>query len=107
MELSPDLPFPIDYDSVGSRADFHTLDNDKWLMDTEVRYRLRKRKGMWELVMVYIYFHNPFQIFCKTIDKYPSERKAKMYAGILQRAIGKDARGNIKTREDAFNICDN
>ena len=88
-------------------TDFIVLENDKWLMNTEVRYNLQKQKGLWQLTMVYISINNPFKLLCRKIDSYSSEKKAKIFAEILQRGIRKDARGTLKTNKNAFHICDN
>lgn len=107
MYLSPDIPFPVVITETGDSCDLKFLRKDSWLMDTEVRYALEKKKGLWQLTMVYVAVENPFKLYRKTIDAYHSEKKALLYARLLQRGIRKDARGTLKTNRDAFNICHN
>ena len=107
MYISSDIPFWKPVDALGDIGDLKLLREDKWLMDTEVKYNLKEKKGLWYLTMIYVSIHNPFKLICKKIDVYNSENKAKTFADILQRGIRKDARGTLKTNENAFNICDN
>ncbi len=107
MYISPNIPFRNPKEVPGKAMDLDFLENDGWLMDTEVRYHLQKRKGLWQLAMIYIATQNPFKLLCRKIDSYPSEKKAKIFAEILQRGIRKDARGTLKTNKNAFHICDN
>jgi len=107
MFISPDIPFPQVVDTLGKPSDLNILMDDSWLIDTEVRYRLVDRKGLWYLSMIYVAVQNPLQLICRKIDHYHSEKKAHIFARLLQRGIRKDARGTLKTRGDAFNLCDN
>ena len=107
MYISPNLPFTQPTDFVGSPEDFSMLKEDKWLMDTEVKYQLLEKRGLWHLTMIYVAIDNPLKFICRKIDVYNSEKKAKTFASILQRGIRKDARGTLKTNQDALNICYN
>ena len=83
------------------------LKEDKWLMDTEVKYQLIEKRGLWYLTMIYVAVDDPLKFICRAIDVYNSEKKAKTFASILQRGIRKDARGTLKTNQYALYICDN
>lgn len=107
MYISSDIPFHKPMDILGDTCDFKLLIDDKWLMNTEVKYLLVEKKGLWHLTMIYVAVENPFRFICKKIDHYNSEKKAKTFASILQRSIRKDARGTLKTNQNAFNICQN
>ncbi|MEM1318879.1 MAG: hypothetical protein AAGG75_01415 [Bacteroidota bacterium] len=107
MLIPPNFPTPLSPEGLGTRADMKVLVHDKWLINTEVRYDLKKRYGQWHLTMIYIAVNNPLQFICRNIDTYPSEKKAQLYAQIFLRGIRKDARGTLKTNQDAFNFCDN
>ena len=72
-----------------------------------MRYHLQKKRGLWELSMIYIAIENPMKFLCRKIDAYSSEKKAITFAKILQRGIRKDARGTLKSNQNAFNICAN
>ena len=107
MYISPNIPFHKSLDFPGKSEDFALLNEDRWLMNTEVRYNLNKRKGLWHLTMIYIAIENPLKFICRKIDVYNSQKKAIFFADILQRAIRKDARGTLKTNQNAFNFCSN
>ncbi len=107
MFISPHIPLEFNAETPGRREDLQLFVDDRWLMNTEVRYLLQKRKGLWELTMLYISVLDPLKFICRKIDTYSSEKKAKTFAQILQRGIRKDARGTLKTNRDAFNFCDN
>lgn len=107
MYISPDIPFYKPTEHLGSASDFNFLKEDQWLMNTEVKYQLLEKNGLWHLTMIYIAVDNPMQFMCRKIDVYNSERKAKTYASILQRGIRKDPRGTLKTNKDAIYICKN
>ena len=107
MYISPDIPFFKLTDFPGKQEDLKLRIEDRWLMDTEVRYQLIEKKGLWYLTMIYIAVDNPFKFICRKIDTYNSEKKAKTFASILQRGIRKDARGTLKTNRNAFNFCNN
>jgi hypothetical protein len=91
----------------GDKRDLDFLENDQWLHNTEVRYYILERRGRWYVTMIFIAVENPLRFFCRFIDHYESARKAENYAEIFQRSIRKDARGTLKTNEDALNICYN
>lgn len=107
MYISADIPFRKPTDFLGKPIDFKLLQEDRWLMNTEVKYLLEKKNGLWHLTMVYVAIENPLKFICRKIDVYNSEKKAKTFASILQRGIRKDARGTLKTNQNAINICNN
>ena len=107
MDLFGDIPFHDSPESSGLAIDLIFLDEEKWLLNTEVRYRIWRRNGMWELSMIYISITDPLKFICRVIDSYNSETKANTFASIMQRGIGKDVRGTLKTNRDALNFCDN
>lgn len=107
MYISPDLPSRTVREMPGNQSDLRLLEEDTWLINTEVRYHLQEKKSRWHLTMVYVAVENPMKLICRKIDAYPSEKKALTYALILQRGIRKDARGALKTNHDALHLCNN
>ena len=107
MYISSDIPLNFNRERAGTKADLKVLLEDDWLRDTEVKYLLEEKNGLWHLSMIYISIHDALKFVCRRIDVYNSEKKAVTYARILQRGIRKDARGTLKTNRDAFNFCDN
>jgi hypothetical protein len=107
LYLSDNISNGNTLETPGQLIDLSFLHKDSWLINTEVRYHLQKKKGLWELNMVYIAIENPIKFLLKKIDVYSSEKKAIIFAKILQRGIRKDARGTLKSDRNAFNICAN
>lgn len=107
MHMPTDFPYQITPENPGEGRDMKILIEDRWLMNTEVRYYLVERKSHWHLTMIYIAVNNPLQLICRKIDTYNSEKKAKTFAEIMMRGIRKDARGTLKTNRDGFHFCDN
>ena len=107
MHIPSNFPINVTPEIPGERIDLNLLERDRWLMDTEVRYWLQARNSQWHLTMIYIALDNPLKFICRKIDTYNSEKKAIIFAKILQRGIRKDARGTLKTNRDAFNFCNN
>ena len=107
MFISPNIPLHSTPETPGKKEDFYLMVNDKWLINTEVKYRLEEKNNLWHLTMIYIAVDNPLKFICRKIDTYYSEKKAITFANILQRGIRKDARGTLKTNNDAFNFCNN
>ncbi|MEL7123601.1 MAG: hypothetical protein AAFO07_29435 [Bacteroidota bacterium] len=107
MYITPDIPNRLVVETLGNSTDLQLLKEDKWLMDTEVRYYLIERRSRWHLTMTFIDVDNSLKFICRKIDSYHSEQKAQTFAKIMQRGIRKDARGVLKSNRDAFNICNN
>ncbi len=107
MRIPADFPYQHTPEIPGEDQDMKILREDKWLMNTEVRYQLVERRSQWHLTMIYIAIDNPLKLICRKIDTYNSEKKAKTFAEIMMRGIRKDARGTLKTNRDGFHFCDN
>ena len=107
MYISSDLPHKPTREVPGRKVDMKLLLEGTWLLDTEVRYHLQERDSQWHLTMLYIALNNPLKFICRKINTYNSEKKAIIFAKILQRGIRKDARGTFKTNEYVIRICDN
>ncbi len=101
------MDFLFSQEKRGLACDLDFIKNGKWLKDSEVRYRLYVEKGRWHLCMLYVWIENPIQLICRFIDHYESKNKALIYAELFKRGMQKDARGTLKTKENAFNIHPN
>ena len=99
-------PFPRAGDhQIGQRADLFVLEVGDWLKDTQVLYRLSKRKSIWKVYLMFIWVKDPFQFTIKYLTQYSSQRKAVMHGQFFQRSVGRDARGTLQANRDAFFIC--
>lgn len=80
---------------------------DKWLLDAEVKYRIEKKSGRWEVSLIFIDVKDPKHFLVQKIGDYHSERLAKIYALNFQQTAAKDARGTQKVDRDAYNLDNN
>ena len=80
---------PEEYDLEGDYA---------WLNDSVVEHRIHEANGRWYVTMVFINSEDPNQLLLRPIDNYPSKQKAELFAGIFQRQIRRDPRGNNKLK---------
>ncbi|MEM9821842.1 MAG: hypothetical protein AAF985_12255, partial [Bacteroidota bacterium] len=74
MYISPNLPSHQATDFLGQPEDFQLLNEDHWLMNTEVKYHLLEQRGLWHLTMIYIATDDPLKFICRQIDTYSSEK---------------------------------
>ncbi|NKQ38907.1 MAG: hypothetical protein HF967_05455 [Methanosarcinales archaeon] len=80
---------------------------DAWLMDSEVKVRISKVKGRWEVSLIFIDTKNPLNVLVKTIGDYRSQRLAEISAMYMQRTAAKDVRGTQKVNKDDYDINNN
>jgi hypothetical protein len=100
------LPFPGSEDQqVGRQADLFVLRKGEWLQQTEVAFRLSKRRNRWQVYLLFIWVQDPFQISVKYIAQYPTKEKAIIHAQLFQRSARRGSRGTLQTNQDAFFIC--
>ncbi len=87
--------------------DMDFLSDDDWLVDSAVLNQIRKRKGGFEVYLVFAWASFPFRMLVRRIDWYTNERKALLHASFMTRVASKDPRGTLTVSCDAFNICIN
>jgi hypothetical protein len=107
MWLDPSLHFSEVPESKGEVNDLTLLLDEKWMMDTEVKYSIQAKRGRWFVIILFFSIHDPMKILLRLIDHYHSYEKAQTFASIFQRGIRKDARGTQKRLKHAYNICPN
>ncbi|MEP3210871.1 MAG: hypothetical protein ABJN95_16910 [Maribacter sp.] len=81
-------------------------END-WLLDAEVQYKVTPVKGRWEVSLIFINTKDPNQVLIQTIGDYRTERLAEIYGRSMQQTAAKDPRGNQKVDKDAYDINNN
>lgn len=94
-------------DKSGSQVDMEFLSDDWWLRDTAVVENIVKRKGMWEIHLVFAHYQEPNKLIKRIISKYPSKEKAELNAWYMRRLAAKDQRGTLKVSLADFKLCDN
>lgn len=91
----------------GLTCDLDFMSEDQWLKDTAVSEYLIKRKGMWEIHLVFAWYNTPLQFIKRRITSLPSSQRAAYTASIMKRQAAKDARGTLKVDPDLFKISEN
>ena len=80
---------------------------DAWLLDAEVRTKIEKIEGHWEVSLVFVNTKDPNQILIRKIGDYRSKRLAEIYALNMQKTAEKDKRGTQKVDKSAYNFNNN
>jgi len=94
-------------DKSGKQVDMEFLSDDWWLRDTAVIENIVKRKGMWEIHLVFAHYQEPNKLIKRVISRYPSKEKAELNAWYMRRLAAKDQRGTLKVKLADFKLCDN
>lgn len=105
--LSDKIPRQTTPEIPGNSRDLEFLNQDRWLIDSEVKYLLIERNSLIYLYMIFVATKESLQILCRFIDTYSSHRKAETFAKIFQRGIRKDARGTLQKNGHDYSICSN
>jgi hypothetical protein len=80
---------------------------DTWLLDAEVRTKIEKQNGRWEVSLIFIDTKDPKHILVHKIGDYRSKRLAEINAMYMQRTAAKDFRGTQKVNKNDYNINNN
>lgn len=78
-----------------------------WLLDAEVRTKIKEIKGRWEVSLVFVNTKDPNQLLVRKIGDYRSKRLAEVYALNMQKTAAKDIRGTQKVDKSAYNFNKN
>jgi len=94
-----------EWDCRGNHNDLLVLSGETWLMDTEVRYAIRKTKGLWEVSLVFIDIHNPFRFVKWAVNSCTTYTKARIFGDHYRRIAARDERGYLKADQSLLSIC--
>ena len=92
-------------DCKGNYLDLHVLTGETWLMDTEVRYNIRRARGLWEVSLVFIDIHNPFRFVRWAVNSCNTYDKARIFGDYFRRIAARDERGYLKADQSLLSIC--
>lgn len=82
-------------EKIGTPKDLEFLKKDYWLQDTAVLEFLEKKKGMWEVALIFVDHLNPFKFIKRSICRYADLKRARQAAHFMRRQAAKDQRGTI------------
>ena len=94
-------------DQPGKEGDMYFLMEDWWLRDTAVIELLSRRRGMWEIHLVFAHFRRPMTFIKRMINCYTSRQKAVHSAAYMRRLAAKDQRGTLEVDLKDFQVCAN
>lgn len=82
-------------DGVGQVLDMEFIRNGLWLSDSAVIENLQKRKGAWEINLLFAHHQKPLQFLSRRITSHSCPRKAAIAASLMRRLAAKDQRGTL------------
>lgn len=89
---------------VGEASDMSFLSEDEWLKDTAVIDNVIKRKGFWEIHLVFAHYQSPLKLIKRVITRFTNKRKALLSANLMRRLAAKDQRGTLALNLDDFKL---
>jgi hypothetical protein len=94
-------------DKNGQDSDILFLSDDWWLSDTAVIENVTRRRGIWEIHLVFAHYKQPLKLLKRMITTTYCARKAALMAEYMKRLAAKDQRGTLKINAEDFNFVHN
>lgn len=92
-------------ESKGHEVDLAFLSDDWWLGDTAVVNNIARKRGMWEISLVFAHHEFPLKLISRIISSHASKTKAETFAFYMTRQAAKDQRGTLAVELSHFNFC--
>jgi hypothetical protein len=80
----------------GDSSDMDFLNDDLWLSDTAVIDHLWRRKGIWEVHLLFAHHLRPLLFISRKITQHSCPKRATLMAFYMRRAAAKDQRGTLQ-----------
>ena len=90
---------------IGSKKELRCLEEDGWLLQSIVLTRILHRRGRYFVIVVFEDSKDPLHLRQRPIDDYPTEKKARTYAGMYKKQMNRGSRAPLQLPRDAFNLC--
>lgn len=94
-------------DKAGEAADMTFMSKDDWLSDTAVIENVIRRKGTWEIHLLFAHFQEPLKFLSRLITSNTCPKRAAMMAHFMRRLAAKDQRGTLKIKITDFHFPTN
>ncbi len=91
-------------DKLGFEGDLSVFENDYWLCDSAVVERIIRRKGTWDIVLVFVDCVMPLKLLARRITSNTCPNRAAMIGAYMRRLAAKDQRGTISISINQFEI---
>ncbi len=92
---------------VGMQNDMDFIKDDRWLYDTAVIDNIWRRRGTWEINLVFAYYKQPLTFLCRNITQHVCLKRATMIANFMRRLAAKDQRGTLEVNIETFKFFQN
>lgn len=92
---------------VGEQNDMDFIKNDQWLYNTAVIENIWRRRGLWEIHLLFAHCKQPLTFLSRSITCHPCPKRATMMAAFMRRLAAKDQRGTLKININDFNFLKN
>jgi hypothetical protein len=92
---------------IGEQRDMDFIKNDLWLYDTAVIENLWRRRGMWEIHLLFAHFKQPLTFLSRSITQHVCPKRAAMMANFMRRLAAKDQRGTLEVNIEDFKFPKN
>ena len=83
-------------DKLGFDIDMNFYRDDHWLSDTAVIDQLNRRKGEWEITLLFAHYKMPMKFISRRIASNACPKRAGTMAFYMRRLAAKDQRGTLK-----------
>ena len=94
-------------DGVGEVRDLNFIKDDVWLYDTAVIENLERRRGTWEINLLFAHHEQPLKFLSRRITTQACPKRAAMMAFYMRRLAAKDQRGTLEVKLQDFNLSPN
>ena len=94
-------------DRLGHLADMNFYRDDVWLSDTAVVEQLVRRKGTWEVVLLFAHHRLPLKFIRRRITSHTCPKRAGLMAFYMRRLAAKDQRGTLTLNMADLRLCTN
>lgn len=94
-------------DKAGEASDMAFIGEDDWLSDTAVIENVIRRKGAWEIHLLFAHYKAPLKFLSRLITSNACPKRAAMMAHFMRRLAAKDQRGTLKINLNDFHLPTN
>ena len=88
----------------GTDKDVLFIDDDYWLQDTAVIENVEKRRGEWNIYLVFAHSRTPLKFIKRKIVNFACPKRAALAAHYMRRLAAKDQRGTLIVKNELFEI---
>ncbi len=84
------------HERIGEHKDLDFMNDGVWLGNTAVIENLWRRRGIWEIHLLFAHHKRPLTFLSRQITKHVCPKRAAMIASFMRRLAAKDQRGALR-----------